>query len=255
MYAMHKKNSSLLTKNNVGKISAAEQQKQQDYLDAIKAFARLTYESIYVINYETLSFEYVSENPLFLGGYTPQEVLQMGYDFYFRHVPPQELELLEQINEAGFDFFHRLPDTEKLRYSITYDFHLIQKDGRQVLINHKLTPLFLTSEQKVWKAMCIVSLSHHPQAGNVCIYKHGTDEMWEFHPKDNSWKKSGKPKLTKRETEILQLHAQGLTISQIAEKIFVAPDTVKYYRRRIFERLNVSNITEALAYAVGSKMI
>ncbi len=55
--------------------------------------------------------------------------------------------------------------------------------------------------------------------------------------------------------EILHLHAQGLTINQIAEKIFVSPDTVKYYRRRIFDRLNVSNIAEALAYAVNSKMI
>ncbi len=71
----------------------------------------------------------------------------------------------------------------------------------------------------------------------------------------NTWHKSVKPVLTKREIEILRLHAQGLTINQIAEKIFVAPDTVKYYRRRIFERLAVGNMVEALSYAITSKLL
>lgn len=248
-------NSGLLAKNNVRNISDEDRLLQKDYLEAVKSFARLTYESVYVIDYEKMTFEYVSENPLFLAGYSPEEVLNLGYEFYFKNVPEDDLELLNLINNAGFDFFEKLPAEEKKQYSITYDFHLKKKDGKLVLIHHKLTPLFLTSEGKMWKSMCIVSISHHKNAGNICIYKQGSDEIWELDLASNAWRKSEKPKLTRREIEILQLHAQGLTINQIAEKIFVAPDTVKYYRRRIFERFGVSNIVEALSYAVNSKMI
>jgi DNA-binding CsgD family transcriptional regulator len=248
-------NSSLLTKNNLGTIPEEDRFEQNDYLEAVKSFARLTYESVYIINYENMSFEYVSENPLFLCGYSPWEVLNLGYEFYFKNVPESDLEMLNLINEAGFDFFKKLPGDEKKKYSISYDFHLVNKDGKHILINHKLTPLFLTSEKKMWKAMCIVSISHHKNAGNVFIYKQGADEMWKLDLKNNVWRKSDKPKLTEREIEILQLYAQGLTINQIAEKIFVAPDTVKYHRRRIFERLNVTNVIEALSYAVNSKII
>ena len=247
--------STLLTKNNIGKVSEEDHRQQQDYLEAVKSFARLTYESIYVINYEKMTFEYVSENPLFLCGYTPEEVLNMGYEFYFKNVPEADLELLNAINEAGFDFFKDVPDKEKKHYSITYDFHLINKDGKHVLINHKLTPLFLTSDGKMWKAMCIVSISPHKSSGNICIHKQGADELWQLNIEKNMWVKSVKPKLTKREIEILHLYAQGLTINQIAEKICVAPDTVKYYRRRIFERLGVNNTVEALSYAVNSRII
>ncbi|WP_426327640.1 response regulator transcription factor [Pedobacter sp. R-06] len=247
--------STLLTKNKVEKISTEDLLQQHDYMEAIKAFSRLTYESVYVIDYEKMAFEYVSENPLFLCGYSPEEVLGLGYEFYFKNVPEKDLVLLSLINEAGFDFFAKLPDGEKKQYSITYDFHLINKEGKPTLINHKLTPLFLTGEGKMWKAMCIVSISHHQQAGNIYIYKHGTDDLWQLNIVSKIWQKSEKPKLSKREIEILQLHAQGLTISQIAEKIFVAPDTVKYYRRRIFERLEVSNMVEALSRAVNSKVI
>jgi DNA-binding CsgD family transcriptional regulator len=248
-------NSGLFTKNNLGAIPDIDRLKQKDYLEAVKSFGRLTYESLYVIDYENMTFEYVSDNPLFLCGYSPEEVLNLGYEFYFKNVPENDLEMLSLINEAGFDFFERLSGDEKKQYSITYDFHLVNKDGRHILINHKLTPLFLTSEGKLWKAMCIVSISHHKSAGNIYIYKQGTDEMWELDLKNSVWRKSEKPTLNKREIEILQLYAQGLTINQIAEKIFVAPDTVKYYRRRIFERLNVSNIIEALSYAVNNKII
>lgn len=103
--------------------------------------------------------------------------------------------------------------------------------------------------------MCIVSISTHQEAGNIFIYKQGTDDIWELDINEKIWRKSEKPKLSNRELEILRLHAQGLTINQIAEKIFVAPDTVKYYRRRIFERLNVGNMVEALSYAVNSRII
>lgn len=247
--------SSLLTKNSIGKVSEKDRIQQSSYLEAVKAFSRLTYESIYIIDYEKMAFEYVSDNPLFLCGYAAEEVLNLGYAFYFQHVPETDLNLLHQINEAGFEFFKNLPNQDKMQYSITYDFHLVNKDGRKILINHQLTPLFLTSEGRMWKAMCIVSISHHKNAGNVLIYKQGSDQKWELDLQSNSWHKSVKPKLTKRETEILRLHAQGLTIHQIAEKIYVAPDTVKYYRRRIFERFGVGNMVEALSYAVSSKLI
>ncbi len=247
--------SGLLTKNNLGKVSEEDLQQQNDYLEAVKSFARLTYESVYVINYENMTFEYVSENPLFLCGYSAEEVLNMGYEFYFKNVPPYDLELLNQINEAGFDFYEKLPKEEKKLYSITYDFHLVNKQGKSILINHKLTPLFLTSEGKMWKAMCLVSISPHKDAGNICIHKQGSDEVWALDTNKNVWRKSQKPELTKREMEVLYLHAQGFTINQIGEKLFVSSDTVKYYRRRIFEQLNVKNMTEALSYAVNSKII
>ena len=247
--------SSLLNRNNIGKIPEKDHIRNQDYLEAISAFTRLTYESIYVIDYEKMSFEYVSDNPLFLCGLSAEEVKAMGYEFYFKYVPQSDLEMLSIINEAGFDFYEKLSVSEKKLYSITYDFHLTNKDNKQVLINHKLTPMLLTAEGKLWKSLCAVSISNSKSAGNIYIYKQGSDEMWTLDIQTRTWQKSSKASLTKKEVQGLQLHAQGLTINEIAEKLCVAPDTVKYYRRRIFERLNVNTIIEALSYAVNRKII
>jgi len=247
--------SGLLTKNKIHALTPEDQRQQTDYLQAVQAFARLTYESVYVIDYEKMGFEYVSENPLFLCGYSVAEVMEMGYDFYFKNVPAPDLELLNILNDAGFNFFETIPVEERKLYSITYDFHLINKDGKSILINHKLTPLVLTSKGKMWKSMCIVSLSHHKNAGNVTISKEGVGTVWSLDVVNKIWRKSAKPNLSERETEILRLHAQGLTIQQIADKIFVSPDTVKYHRRHIFETLGVNNMIEALSYAVHNKIL
>jgi LuxR family maltose regulon positive regulatory protein len=55
--------------------------------------------------------------------------------------------------------------------------------------------------------------------------------------------------LSKRELEVLQLIAQGLSNRAIGERLFVALDTVKGHNRNIFGKLQVKRRTEAVARA------
>lgn len=249
---MKKKNTdSLVTRSKLVHIKELAGQEGMSYLEPVKALARLTYQSIYVIDYSDMSFEYVSDNPLLLCGYTAEEVRTMGYEFYEKQVPPEDLEMLSELNEKGFDFFDRLPVEERKMYSIKYDFHLQHRNGTMALVNHKLTPLLLTDNGKMWKAMCTVSIAYHKAAGNAVIHKEGADIIWRFCPDTRAWQKFPRPQLSEREMEVLRLYAQGLTINEMAARLSVSPDTVKYYRRRIFETLDVGTVVEALGKVVG----
>jgi len=55
--------------------------------------------------------------------------------------------------------------------------------------------------------------------------------------------------LTEREREILALLVEGLSNSQIAERIHLSENTVKKHLRSILEKLHVSNRGEAAVYA------
>ena len=44
-------------------------------------------------------------------------------------------------------------------------------------------------------------------------------------------------------------------MKEIAEKMLRSFDTVKFYRRQIFEKLDVQNITEALALAINYGLV
>lgn len=248
-------NSFFTSKNTVNKLSEKEEQQVNDYIEAVKAFSRTTYSSLYVIDYEKKGFDYVSENPLFLCGHTPDEVKEMGYEFYFKYVPQEDLDLLLTINTVGFDFYETIPVEDRKIHTISYDFLLKTKEGKPILINQKLTPMFLTDEGKVWKALCVVSLSTKPKSGNIIVFKNGSDTTFEYDLKGRYWKSLEKIKLTDREIEILQYSVRGYTIKEIAEKIFVSSDTVKFHRKKLFEKLNVANISEAITYVTNNKLI
>ena len=124
-------------RNTVHNISNDEQEQTANYLETIDAFARTTYKSIYVIDYQEKGFEYVSDNPLLLCGHTPQEVKEMGYAFYFKYVIESDLELLLTINRVGFDFYEKIPLAERKQYTISYDYHLKNQEGKKILINQK----------------------------------------------------------------------------------------------------------------------
>lgn len=242
-------------KNTVDNITNQDYLQTENYLDVVEAFARITYKSIYIIDYQKKSFEYVSDNPLFLCGLMAEQVKELGYAFYFRNVIDKDLNLLFQINESGFDFYDKLPLDQRKLYTISYDFHIINERGKEILVNHKLTPVFLTSDGKIWKAMCIVALATNQTAGNITISKDNSDIIWKYNQENGSWKPDKKIQLTERELEVLRLHAMGLTINDIAGKLFLSIDTVKFHRRKLFEKIEVQNITDALSYAVNNKLI
>lgn len=242
-------------KNTVNNITGDDVDQTRNYLEPIKAFARTTYNSIYVIDYQEKGFEYVSDNPLFLCGHTAQEVKELGYAFYFKYVIEEDLNLLLKINTVGFEFYESIPLEERKFHTISYDYHLQNQEGKKILINQKLTPLFLNKEGKIWKAICIISLSNEQNAGNIKIYKKGSNQIFKYDLEGNLWKAVEKLKLTNREKEVLHYSIRGYTISELADAIFVSPDTVKFHRKKLFEKLEVANISEAIAYATNNKLI
>ncbi|MRX41009.1 helix-turn-helix transcriptional regulator [Flavobacterium sp. LC2016-23] len=252
---MEKQLTGLYSRNSIYKITEADKHQLGNYIEVADALSKLTYQSIYIIDYEKMTFDYVSDNPLFLCGYTVEEVLKMGYSFYLKNVPEKDLEMLNLINELGFDFYGNLPLAEKKEYCISYDFSLTDKSGKKTLVNHQLTPLFITEEGKLWKSLCVVSISGQKQAGNIIISKHGSDNIWKLNSLDRTWVKYLKPKLSRKEIEVLRFYAQGMKINQIADKLYCTDNNIKYYRKKIFEKLETSNMAEALSYAINYKLI
>jgi DNA-binding NarL/FixJ family response regulator len=83
---------------------------------------------------------------------------------------------------------------------------------------------------------------------NSCRY-------WSYNRKTKKWHGMLRPELKDMEKEVLRLSAKGYTMHEIANQIHRSFDTVKVYRKHLFEKLGVDNISEAICYVMNSKLL
>ena len=123
------------------------------------------------------------------------------------------------------------------------------------LIHHKLAPVLLTPQGDIWLALCIVSLSPTQQAGEVLITDNTCTSRFVYSLASRRWKKQPDLVLTDRERDILQLSVKGLSNAEIGEALFIDANTVKFHKKKLFEKLHAENITEAVGIAANLRLI
>lgn len=71
----------------------------------------------------------------------------------------------------------------------------------------------------------------------------------------NAKEKQNKLHLTKRETELLILVAEGYTNAEIADKLFLGVETIKSYRKTLLLKLGAKNTAAMVKMAITEKLI
>jgi DNA-binding NarL/FixJ family response regulator len=61
--------------------------------------------------------------------------------------------------------------------------------------------------------------------------------------------------LTRREIEVLALIAEGLTDSQVAERLVLSTRTVQAHVRSIYSKLNITTRSAATRYAIRRGLV
>jgi DNA-binding CsgD family transcriptional regulator len=243
-----------ISSNKIDNITDRDYQKTDVLINTVDSVARTTYKTLYVIDHFRKSFLYVSNNPLFLCGNTADEVKEMGYHFYIKNVPEEEHGLLKEMNRARFEFLFKVPKDERTDYTISCDFHILN-NKRKTIINHKIIPILLTDDGKIWLSVCVVSLSSHNKPGNIEMWKARQTVFWEYSLEEHVWRENSGMALNEREKDILSLSAQGFTMNEIADELFLTEATIKYYKSGLFEKLGVKNIVEALNFVSNHRLI
>jgi DNA-binding NarL/FixJ family response regulator len=86
-------------------------------------------------------------------------------------------------------------------------------------------------------------------SGIACLMMEKIKENVSFLPRRSN------VQLSEREMEILQLIGQGLTNSEIAEKIFTSRRTVESHRKKLIEKTSSRNTATLIRYAVMNGLL
>lgn len=99
----HRTDDFFLPANTVRHVAEEDYEKAALLVSAAQAFARSTYQCVYVIDYFRREFLYVSDNLATLCGVPADRIRDFGYRLYLDHVSPAEQEMLLELNRKGFE--------------------------------------------------------------------------------------------------------------------------------------------------------
>jgi len=231
---------------NQATVDASRYEELEHIIRTCDVISRLTNQSIYLVDYVQQKFLYVSPHPLFLCGYSAEEVKETGIPFFQKVLSADEFQMLAEIMQMGWKIFYSTPE-ERMYSRISYDLHLCHKNGAKILVNQKVSPLLLGDDGNVWLSIVIVNHSPHKASGNVVFTQKDKDLNYTYDFEKKKIISYIPDKLTKREEEILLLSMQGYSETIIGEKLNLSAKTIKNHRSNAIRKLGTNNLTNAIS--------
>ena len=183
-----------------------------------------------------------------LGYVNPEDLENDDLELFHRIIHPDDLPFVMETENEAWLFFKNLPASEKKDYKLVYDFRVKNASGIYMRFLHQFIVLEQDRYGKSWLALIVTDLiaerasDDKPQRRMINI-KSGKLYLFNYDDSFNSG-----TLLTKRETEILGLIAQGLDSRDISERLFISVNTVNNHRQSILNKTRTENTTQALLY-------
>lgn len=247
-----KKEDFFTTSNLIEGVTQEDYRQIRSRLEGVKAFARISNQKLYVIDYYKKNFLYVSDQFANFFRMSCEDVYCLGFDLYVNRVPDEDLRMLMDINMRQFDLLDTFLDGDKGKYAFSADSHF-NCNGRMQTVCHKLTP-FAMKDGKLWLALCAVSLSSNEECGNATIRKEGEGCLYKYDSDARIWREESEPMLNEMELDVVSRTMNGATVSSMASFIYRTMDTIKSCKKKLFAKLGVKNMYEALVYVINNHM-
>ncbi|MEJ5091257.1 helix-turn-helix transcriptional regulator [Sphingobacterium faecium] len=197
----------------------------------------------YVIDFYDMSLSHVNGDMEEIHGLNPEVVT---FNDVLLTIHPDDVDFVANAESFISKFFRERIATEKLlNYKMNYSFRSRMKNGEYALLNHQAILLSLDENGRSGKSLNIHTRIDHLSNLNTrkisLIGLKGEPSYLNM-----SLEEKPLPCFSKREKQILQLIAAGLTNNEIAEKLFIAAITVKKHRQNILEKTDCKNITQLI---------
>lgn len=183
-----------------------------------------------------------------LGYVNPDDTENDDLELFHRIIHPDDLPFVMETENEAYMFYKNLPASEKKDYKLVYDFRVKNAIGIYMRFIHQFIVLEQDRSGKTWLALIVTDLiaerasNDRPQRRMINMK---TGKLYLFNNDDSS---NSCTLLTKRETEILGLIAQGLDSRDISERLFISVNTVNNHRQNILSKTRTENTTQALLY-------
>lgn len=234
----------LFFNNSVGGEELDSRYSLESIIKGIDSFARLTNATCFVIDFDSHKMLYQSEKMQYLEDITDNERQRESNNPYWSFVDEETLKNLLLIRTKYPLVGRSMSAADYQTHICTIDYPIIIK-RRKFFINQKFTPLVMRSDGITKIGLFVISPSSCDHMESFIITHSHIRYRFDFRAGvyrtfdlDAS--------LSAQEKLILQRVQKGFTIEEIAEDLHLSISTIKTHRGRIFKKLRVRTMPEAL---------
>lgn len=222
-------------------------------IKTIATFARLTNATCFVIDFDEHRMLYQTEKMLFLNEVSLYDFQRQCENPYWGLVREDTLKHLLHLRN-NYPLSGKTMDAEDYKTHVcTIDYPIVVKK-KEFYVNQKFTPLLMRSDGITKIGLFLVGPSTCNHLESFIIAESG--KRWRFDFNVGQYEKFDLSKaLSLTEKVILTRVQKGLTIEEIAEDLNLSVPTIKTHRTRIFKKLKVKSMGEALTVISNYNLI
>lgn len=214
-------------------------------IKTIDAYSRLTCQSTFAIDFDSHKLIYRSEQLAYIDESTAKDIKRVCANPYWSLISDDTLEKLLVIRSNYLLPNQELSQEEFVNHVCTIDFPIILRN-HELFITQKFTPLIIRNDGITKVGIFTINYSNKKEIESSIITSSGKRFRFDFEEKHYLEYNLGVT-LSLVEKAILHRARMGMTNEEIAQSLYISKNTVKTHRMRIFKKLHVNTITEALA--------
>jgi DNA-binding CsgD family transcriptional regulator len=203
----------------------------------------------FILNHQSLMFEYVSKEVEDIMGYHPSE---FNIQFMNGKIHPDDRSWFLAIGNRVVDFFSQLAIEKLMKYKIRFDIRFMKKNGdyarilyQGILLEHDENGRFLRT------LSTHTDITYLKQEGKPMLSFIGFDGEPSYRDiaSKNLFSKI-KEELTRREKQVLTLLIEGKFSKEISSILKISKQTVDTHRKNMLRKKNLSNTGELIGKAI-----
>ncbi|MCM1521905.1 MAG: helix-turn-helix transcriptional regulator [Muribaculaceae bacterium] len=199
-----------------------------------------------IVHYSDKFYKIFQKFPKDMRGYN-------AYDFFREFITEQDLMSVRMMLKSGIEFIRRNnlnPEDFVFRYLTSF-----KNAGFHSLVHHNSSLITDEEDPGHLYIMTSMSFASNFEMFSPILMSDIDTRCFEFNAACCHWASCEIPFLSLMERNVLILSTQGLTAKEIAAFINKSDETVKTYKRTIFEKLRATNISQAVATAQNFNLI
>ncbi|MBR1538206.1 MAG: helix-turn-helix transcriptional regulator [Bacteroidales bacterium] len=223
-----------------------------DVLSSIKAYAQICNSSCFVVDFIRHELVFRTDRLLYIDESSVLDVQHYCPVPYWSLIPKKELQRVIDAYDNYLKFASALPPAECRDHIYVLNFHIVLKN-RKFMITQKFVPLLLDAQGGIWMGLFSVTPSSLIGSGHSAIF-YG-NKRWDYDNDKQVFLMYEPLSLTFMEKAVLLRASKGMSNQQIADDLCRSVNTVKSHKQKIFSKLGVKSISEAIAYANNNHLM